>query len=490
MVFPEAWDLTLHFPSFIKISPDDTSRALLRGEQLRVSAVILCALVVSVAGFIRISMSARGFGQGDFPYVAACLILLFMLYEGFSLHLIHRRIGRGKGRSFLKAWFDSILEGVLPFILGTAAILDTYANPYVVATGPLVMAALLLVVLTILRFNPWMCLASGVFATIAYILMIVWIHAEYPLAEYEGYVYPSTFFPIAIGLLFAVTIIGFLISFQSRSWLHAAWHAAENMRLRQEAERELLLASDVQRELLPRDWPDGGVFDVAGYSRPAGKLSGDFYDWVPISGDRVLMCLADVTGHGAASAMLGAECRAYLRSTAPDAVDLPDLVARLEKLLMLDLRSGTFITMVLILLDTQRGSIQVLSAGQGPILIVRADGGIEEVSVDRPPLGIPGSDKVGSTEVALGDGDLLVTISDGVLDRKQHSGQDLGLEGYRDLLLRVNKDSARAVVDGIFLGIDEFAQGEEAPDDASALVVRRSSAAGGIGSVERPKSSR
>jgi serine phosphatase RsbU (regulator of sigma subunit) len=447
---------------------------LLRGEQIRISAVSLCALFVAISAFVRVSLTKHGFGVDEFPIVASILILAFLGYEATSLFLLRWRVARGKRRSQGKAWFDSFLEGALPFVLGAAVIIDTFVNPYIVISGQLVTASLLIVILSVLRLNPWMCLASGGTAIVSYVALVLWVHATVPVEDFEGYVYPRAFFPIATGLLIGGTALAILIAAQSRIWLQAAWEASENIRMRKEVERELQLASDVQRELLPRDWPDGGVFDVAAASRPAGRLGGDFYDWMSVTGDGVLMCLADVTGHGAASAMLGAECRAYCRAVAPNAADLPDLLVRLEELLMLDLRSGSFVTMVFLLLDTRAGRMQVLSAGQGPILIVRSDGAFEEIEVHRPPLGVPGSNSVESSEIDLAEGDILVVISDGILDRINERGEDLGIERFLELLRELDFKSARSIVDGVFESTDSFAGETAAPDDASVMVIRRS----------------
>ena len=445
----------------------------MRGEQLRVATVSVCVLIAACAAFIRVWVTERGFGAGDFPIAATILVLAFLGYEALSLLLLRRRVVARSNRQVIKTWVDSALEGALPFVLGAAAILDTYANPYVVASGPLVMAALLLVMLAVLRLNPWMCLICGLSATVSYVALVLWVHATYPPDEYEGFVYPRAFFPIATGLLLGGTALSMVIAAQARLWLQTAWDAAEGIRRRKEVERELQLASDVQRQLLPRDWPDAGVFEIAASSRPAGKLGGDFYDWMPLSGNGVLLCLADVTGHGAASAMVGSACRAYFRAEAPLATSLPDFVTRLEEKLLMDLSVGNFVTMALFLVDTATGHLEILSAGHGPLLIIRANGKIEEVAVQRPPLGIPAPGSVESTEVALAAGESVLVVSDGILDRVNQEGTDLGLPRFLDSLGRIDQSTARALVNGVFEESDAFACGAAPPDDTSVLVVRR-----------------
>lgn len=462
----------MRFPGFTQISTSDVRGEILHSEQIRVLTVSACALIAAIVAFIRVSLSERGFGEGDFPGVAALLLLAFVVYELTSLVFLRKRLAQQGLPNFLKAWLDALMEGCLPFILGAVAILDTYADPYIIASGPLVMAALLLVILSVLRLNPWMSLACGGGATIAYAAMVLWIHISFPVENYENSAYRFLFYPIAISLLAGSTAVAIVIAGQSRAWLRTAWVAAENLRKRREAERELQLASDIQRELFPHDWPDGGVFDLAASSRPATELGGDFYDWMPVSEDRILLCLADVTGHGAASAILGAEGRAYFRASAPESEDLLELVERTEKLLNFDLRGGRFITMLLVLLHIVDGSLRVYSAGQGPVLILRASGSIDDIEVQRAPLGVPWSGATQVTEVKFSEGDVLVAVSDGVLDRVNKAGRALGKQGLMEILQKADRSSARGLVDEIFRAADDFAQGVMASDDSSVVVVR------------------
>src|SRR6185503_20531019 len=82
-------------------------------------------------------------------------------------------------------------------------------------------------------------------------------------------------------------------------------------------EQDLRVAHDIQMGLLPSDRPAITGFEVAGMARPAAHAGGDYYDWQALPDGRLVVAIADVTGHGIGPALVMAVCRAYARATAP-----------------------------------------------------------------------------------------------------------------------------------------------------------------------------
>ena len=355
-------------PGFIKASLTQSRDTIYKSEKIRVMAVSFTGIIAAAGIFLRVWFSVRGFGDGEYPIFASVLVIGFVLYEIASLRALRRRLDAGRLPSRIKPLVDSAVEGLLPFGIAFSAILDTNANPFVMVSGPLVLGSLLLIVLSVLRLNPWLSLVSGVCATVSYIILVSWVIFSYPIEVFVQHDFPQAFFPISILLLAGGSAMTVVISVQARTWLDSAWVAAEQLRDQQETEREMQLASEVQRALLPREWPVGGVFEIAASSCPAMQLGGDFYDCIPLPKDRVLLSLADVTGHGAASAILGAEARAYLRASSSLVEPLPELIQTTESFLLDDLSGGRFVTMLLVNLDNVKGALEVYSAGQGPVV--------------------------------------------------------------------------------------------------------------------------
>ena len=269
----------MRIPYFITLHDSGEAEARIRNERLRVLAVSLGAILTGVGLFFRVILSDNGFPNDEWPFVVVFIVLSFILYECFSSYHLTKTLRAGKEVGRFKVMFDSVLEGALPFTLGFAAILDTYANPFMIP-GPLVLASTMLIFLSVLRLNFWMSLLTGLSSTIFFVVLGWWIYANFDTSSYDlGPVLTShAFLPVAGVLLIATTLISMFISFQAQGWLRTAWKMAESDRLRKEAERELELASAVQRQLLPSQDLVATPFDVAAHSQPAGRLGGDFYD--------------------------------------------------------------------------------------------------------------------------------------------------------------------------------------------------------------------
>ena len=465
----------MRFPYFITLRDSDEAEARIRNERLRVLAVSLGAMLTGGGLFFRVILSENGFPNDEWPFVVAFIVLSFILYECFSSHLLTRALRSGREIRRSKVVFDSILEGALPFALGFAAILDTYANPFMIP-GPLVLASTMLIFLSVLRLNFWMSLLTGLSSTVLFVALGLWIYAIFDKANYSvGPVLSSDAFLVVAGvLLLATTLIAMFISFQAQGWLRNAWKMAESDRLRKEAERELELASAVQRQLLPSQDLAAAPFDVAAHSQPAGRLGGDFYDWIERSPGRFVLCIADVTGHGAASAMIGSESRAYLRAAVRSSGDLTELLRVMDSFLDFDLKGGNFLTLALVGLDLQRGRVELLSAGHGPILKLCHGGRIELVEAQLPPLGIAAIPEHGSSlEIPLAEGEFLVLFSDGIMDRTNPDGEDFGQQRIEQVLAQAFPENSRDIVDLLFRETDDFAEGTMPPDDASVMVIGR-----------------
>ena len=463
----------MSFPFFITLNDSDEAEARIRNERLRVLAVSLGAILTGGGVFFRVFFSEQGFPNNEWPFVLFFIVLSFIAYECYSCWVIRTVLRSGSEVSRRKVAFDSLLEGALPFALGFAAILDTHANPFMVP-GPLVLASTMLIFLSVLKLDFWMSMLTGLSATFLFVALGAWIYANYDVSGYQlGPVLNSgAFLPVAGVLLIATTFIAMFISFQAQGWLKTAWRMAESDRLRREAERELELASEVQKQLLPLEGPNVEPFDVAARSCPAGRLGGDFYDWFQLESGEFILCIADVTGHGAASAMIGAESRAYLRAACRQHKELTPILRAMDSLIDFDLKGGTFLTLALISLDPERRRIRMLSAGHGPILKVGPRGRIAQLEAQLPPLGItPIPAGTPSLECSLDEDEYIVLFSDGIMDRVNPKGEDFGLPRIESVLSGSFPRNSAQIVDSLFLESELFAEGALPPDDASVLVL-------------------
>jgi hypothetical protein len=229
-------------------------------------------------------------------------------------------------------------------------------------------------------------------------------------------------------------------------------------------DEEMLRASVVQRRLLPNRSPRVAGYEVAGRCLTARNVSGDFFDWFPV-GDEFQVVLADVMGKGVAAALIGATVRAVIRG-ASRFNDLGAAIDRASIALEEDLAdTETFVTLFCARLDARTHRFHYVDAGHGLSVVLRRDGSLERLAADGLPLGVGFGDVLRLHEVALGPGDALVTMSDGMLDFFPTT--DDALEAARQVGRR--STTAEELVEQLC----RFADGADPLDDVTVLAVRR-----------------
>lgn len=248
-------------------------------------------------------------------------------------------------------------------------------------------------------------------------------------------------------------------------------------RERMERERiaqELGLAREIQSGLLPDTPPELERFEVAGWSAPAEETGGDGYDWMTQPDGRTVVTLADATGHGIGPALLMAGCRAYARATLGLPGELAAQIGQLNKHLCHELRDGRFVTFAAAALDDADGTIELVSAGQGPIFrLIAAEDQIEPVSAHGLPLGVVCSEEFESTgRQRYAPGDLLVIASDGLFEASNAAHELFGAERFAELVRKHAHESPAELITTLRGAVEAHAHGTPPTDDRTLVVVR------------------
>jgi phosphoserine phosphatase RsbU/P len=181
-------------------------------------------------------------------------------------------------------------------------------------------------------------------------------------------------------------------------------------------EREFERAARLQRELLPRRSPNLSGFELAAHCIAARQVSGDFYDWQEIEGDRLTLVLGDVMGKGMSAALLMATVRASLRAVVRGSQ--PEEAMRYVVPALRDdlARTEGFVTFFLAQLDSESATLKYVDAGHGHAFVYRAGGSPEPLEPRNLPVGMFPDVGYEGGEAKLSPGDALVVYSDGVID--------------------------------------------------------------------------
>ena len=210
---------------------------------------------------------------------------------------------------------------------------------------------------------------------------------------------------------------------------------AEALVEQERVRRELELAAEIQRSLLPD--PGGDDFPVCGINFPARTVSGDFYDFFPLEDGRICFNLGDVSGKGMNAALLMAKTASLFRCLGKTIHQPGQLMARINAEICETVTRGMFVTMVGGVFDPRTGKVVLANAGHEPPLFRRTDGSYEPVPAQAPPIGISpfltGSNDFPETEIQLENGSLYI-FTDGVTEGYLENGEELGAEGLQERL--------------------------------------------------------
>jgi len=218
-----------------------------------------------------------------------------------------------------------------------------------------------------------------------------------------------------------------------------AGRAVENAQLHEAAlrqrmqERDLALAHEVQRSLLPAQPPNVEPYEFFDYYEPALEVGGDYYDYVSLSEGRVAVVLADVSGKGISAALLMARLSADTRFCLAAEPTPGSALARLNRMFCSAGWEDRFVTVVLSVLDPARHVVTLVNAGHLPPLLRRNDGNILTVSEEetRLPVGVDPDIEYPQCVVRLEPGDSLTLYTDGITEAMNEQGDLFGMDRLR-----------------------------------------------------------
>ena len=235
--------------------------------------------------------------------------------------------------------------------------------------------------------------------------------------------------------------------------------------------RQVKLARDVQRRMLPQHNPDLPGYDIAGAYVPSYDLGGDFYDYLNLDGS-VGIAMGDVVGKGVAASLLMAHVRASLRAYAQGGIyDLDVVMQRVNHALTRDTRDNEFATLWYGTLDPRSGRLTYCNAGHEPGLLLR-DGKIIPLGVGGMVVGVISPNDYDKGIIDLKPGDTLLLHSDGLPDALSVDNQRFGKKRVEQLLRETVGKSAKQAVADIIDQVKHHQGERRAADDTTIVLMR------------------
>ena len=202
------------------------------------------------------------------------------------------------------------------------------------------------------------------------------------------------------------------LSYQELTW-RLEQTLAERDRIAEELRRELQLAREVQKSLLPAC--SGRIPGIAGLNLSAKAVSGDFYDYFQLADGRIAFCLADVSGKGMHAALLMAKTASLFRCLGKGIHDPGKLLGMLNREILETSIHGMFVTMLAGVVEPRSGTVVLANAGHLPALHMGSAALIGEYPAKAPPLGIT-RDNVFPNDTFELQGACLYLYTDGLLE--------------------------------------------------------------------------
>jgi PAS domain S-box-containing protein len=222
-------------------------------------------------------------------------------------------------------------------------------------------------------------------------------------------------------------------------------------------------AAWIQGELLPKEYPELGDYELAGACLPAQDVGGDFYDWVEPEDGQLDVTLADVMGKGVGSALIMATLRTALRTASHELGPAARVSLAAESMSRGLTDDGLFVTLFHARLDTSSGLLRYVDAGHGNCVVRRANGELVRLVERSLPLGVRNEEKFKEGQVELGPGDVLLAYTDGLVEMQERTIELEEVAGWLEGAEGVEEMVERLV---------GTLRGEQA-DDVTLLVLRR-----------------
>jgi serine phosphatase RsbU (regulator of sigma subunit) len=264
-------------------------------------------------------------------------------------------------------------------------------------------------------------------------------------------------------------IVGFLVTLIARQRERLA---AEVKRQRDEYERDLTLASQVQQQVLPKPPLIPGL-ELAAAMQTARLLGGDYYDFFQISDTVVDVVIADVSGKGAAASLLMPSLAIALRLRARELSGPAAILKDLDNVLKQITNPATFVTMFYARFNPTLRTLEYASGGHNPPLLLRTGTGesllLEEAG---PIMGILPDAQFSNTTLTLEPGDILTLFTDGITEQENEGGDEFSLDRLKKIIVSREAEPAATIIADIVEAVSTFAGTKEQSDDLTVLVAK------------------
>ncbi|MBS3945760.1 MAG: SpoIIE family protein phosphatase [Melioribacter sp.] len=257
--------------------------------------------------------------------------------------------------------------------------------------------------------------------------------------------------------------------------------ALENAKLLAESiekerlEKELDVARDIQRKILPNNVPQSNNFQVAALFVPAFEVGGDYYDFFELEDDRLGFIVADVSGKGISASFIMAEVKGIFESLSKLILNPRDLLIKVNEILKDSLDKKSFVTVIYGVLDKQSGEINFARAGHPPVLLC-SDSRVERLQPGGIGIGLDYTNGFANSlkemQIVLKNDDILAFYSDGIPEAKNAGDDDFGYERFEQIILQNKNKNLDEITNILMHDLTLFSKDHSQHDDITLVLIK------------------
>jgi serine phosphatase RsbU (regulator of sigma subunit) len=445
-------------------------KALLQSERRRIYGVTAFLLIFAAAIAIRILVFGSHMSRSG-----VLVLLLVVAYELWTLSVVTKALKGERSLPGALLVFNITLE-IVVFTMGVAFFSSPKLAPEYRPIATMWVPALFpLIMLSVLRLNPRVSQIAGAVAAAGYLASAYYLGWRPSLENLSQHPVTQTTVLFYGAILLTSGFVAGMVSGEIRKYVQATLHEAEMQRQLKEVEHDLDIARSIQQSLLPRTRPSIHGMEISGWNLPADATGGDYFDWKKLRDGRLVVSLADVTGHGIGPALLASVCRAYARSSFDTHDNVMKAMQHLNTFFGEDLPAGRFATFVAAVCSGDSGRVEMLSAGHGPLFVYSsASDAFEEFGAQAIPLGLlPELTCSDSVVLNMEVGDMVVLATDGFFEWENAEGEQFGEERMTKSLRESRHLPPEEIIAELYSAVKAFAKGTRQMDDLTAVVIKR-----------------
>lgn len=243
-----------------------------------------------------------------------------------------------------------------------------------------------------------------------------------------------------------------------------------NSEQRRALENDLELAAKIQRGLLPKQNISVNGWEFSYRYQPAGIVSGDFCDFIPLDDHNSFFVLGDVSGKGISASLMMSQLHALIRSFLSFGLSLDEMVRRTNRLFCESILSNNYATMVFGKANS-KGNIEVCIAGHNPPLILK-DMDIIKIKATGIPVGLFCNSDYNISNYNLNTGNTILVYTDG-LTESHSNGSEYGEERLLQNFLKTGSQTPDLILEQLLLDHSTFLNGLKPNDDLTIAVLKK-----------------